>query len=175
MRNLEAKFEVRDPSAAQIAAIAIGYKPTGFLTQRDTHFRLQDGRLLLREEDERAYLVGCRRRDQGTLQLCDYRTQPVHDATGLRDFLAATLGVVGEVRKRRTRLLRDNLRLHLDEVDGLGFFGEIEAQLDDDADLAEETRFIERTLRALKVERNGLVHESYVELLQRRRAPGALP
>lgn len=175
MRKLEAKFEIRDPSAAQIAAIAIGYKPAGLITQNDTHFAARAGKLKLREEDERSYLVGYRRVERAGLQLSEYQILPVHDAAGMRRLLSESLGLIGEVRKRRTLLVREHLRLHLDEVDGLGFFGEIEAILDDDSDLDDDRRAVERTLRALKIEAGKLVDDSYFELLQRKRAPGALP
>ena len=175
MRNLEAKFKVRDPSAAQIAAIAIGYKPAGLLSQHDTFFKVASGKLKLREEDERAYLVGYQRAGDGTLQLSEYRIVPVPDPSAIRALLADSLGVLAEVRKRRTLLLHSHVRLHLDEVDGLGFYGEIEAVLDDEADLDSERAFVDRTLLSLQIDRDALIEGSYFELLQGRGSGDALP
>ncbi|GAC1630509.1 MAG: class IV adenylate cyclase [Nevskia sp.] len=175
MRNLEAKFKIRDPSAAQIAAIAIGYKPAGLLSQHDTFFKVARGKLKLREEDERAYLVAYQRADEGALQLSEYRIVPVPDPAAMRKLLSGSLGVLAEVRKRRTLLRRDHVRLHLDEIEGLGFYGEIEAVLDDDADLDGERAFVERTLLALQIERAALIEDSYFELMQSRGAGDALP
>jgi predicted adenylyl cyclase CyaB len=174
MRNLEAKFQVADPSAAQVGAIAMGYKPAGLLVQTDTFFRVAQGKLKLREEEERAYLVGYSRAGQHALQLSDYQIVPVPDPSSMKALLTRNLGVLAEVRKRRTLLLHENVRLHLDDVDGLGFYGEIEAVLDEQSDLDAEQAFVDRTLAVLKIGRTELIEVSYFELLQGF-APGSLP
>lgn len=168
MRNLEAKFRVPDLSAAQAAAIAMGYKPAGLLIQHDTFFRVANGKLKLREEEGRAYLVGYVRADRNALQLSEYDLVPVSNPEAIKALLVTTLGVLAEVRKRRTLLLHEHVRLHLDEVEGLGTYGEIEAVLDTDSELEAERAFIERTLTVLRIERSSLIESSYYELLQRR-------
>jgi adenylate cyclase class IV len=71
--------------------------------------------------------------------------------------------------------LHNHVRLHLDEVDGLGFYGEIEAVLDDEADLDSERAFVDRTLLSLQIDRESLIEGSYFELLQGLGAGDALP
>lgn len=164
MFNLEAKFRLPDHAAAQAAAIAIGYRPEAVLNQRDTFFVVATGKLKLREEDARSYLIGYGRVERDGLQLSDYQLVPVPDPAAMRTLLAGTLGVLAEVRKRRTLLLCRNVRLHLDEVDGLGLLGEIEAVVPDGGDPEAERAFVDTTLAALGVSREQLIEGSYFEM-----------
>ncbi len=164
MFNLEAKFRLPDHAAAQVAAIAIGYRPEAVLNQRDTFFVVATGKLKLREEDARSYLIGYGRVERDGLQLSDYQLVPVPDPAAMRTLLAGTLGVLAEVRKRRTLLLCRNVRLHLDEVDGLGLLGEIEAVVPDGGDPEAERAFVDATLAALGVSREQLIEGSYFEM-----------
>lgn len=164
MFNLEAKFRLPDHAAAQAAAIAIGYRPEAVLNQRDTFFVVATGKLKLREEDQRSYLIGYGRVERDGLQLSDYQLVPVPDPAAMRTLLAGTLGVLAEVRKRRTLLLCRNVRLHLDEVDGLGLLGEIEAVVPDGGDPEAERAFVDATLAALGVSSEQLIEGSYFEM-----------
>ena len=49
------------------------------------------------------------------------------DPDGLREALDAALGTLVVVEKRRRLLLWEGVRIHLDEVEGLGSFLELEA------------------------------------------------
>jgi adenylate cyclase class 2 len=164
MFNLEAKFRLPDHAAAQAAAIAIGYRPEAVLNQRDTFFVVATGKLKLREEDQRSYLIGYGRVERDGLQLSDYQLVPVPDPAAMRALLAGTLGVLAEVRKRRTLLLCRNVRLHLDEVDGLGLLGEIEAVVPDGGDPEAERAFVDATLAVLGVAKDQLIEGSYFEM-----------
>lgn len=164
MFNLEAKFRLPDHAAARAAAIAIGYRPEAMLNQRDTFFVVATGKLKLREEDQRSYMIGYGRVERDGLQLSEYQMVPVPDPAAMRTLLAGTLGVLAEVRKRRTLLLCRNVRLHLDEVEGLGLLGEIEAVVPDGGDPEAERAFVDATLAALGVSRDQLIEGSYFEM-----------
>lgn len=51
MKNLEAKFRLRSHDQAEIRAAALGYARRAILDQRDTFFRVANGKLKLREEN----------------------------------------------------------------------------------------------------------------------------
>jgi predicted adenylyl cyclase CyaB len=84
----------------------------------------------------------------------------------MRELLAAALGIVAEVRKRRMLLMRGNIRLHLDEVVNLGDFGEIEAVLDEEANPADFRAEVGEILAALHVRADELIDVSYFELIR---------
>lgn len=166
MRNLEAKFLVDDAARARRRAEAVGFSMRATLDQRDTFFRVAHGKLKLREEAEGAALIRYGRTSDGTLEVSDYEIVPVANPGPLRALLAAALGVLAEVRKQRTLLMRRNVRLHLDRVEGLGSFGEIEAVI-----AAGEAPRLYRAelaelLAALEIGTDKLISKSYFELIE---------
>jgi adenylate cyclase, class 2 len=167
MRNLEAKFRLLDLDRARECAIAIGYEPRAVLLQRDTFFRVGFGKLKLREEPRNAYLVHYGRRETDSLQLSSYEIAVVPEPEKTRAMLAAALGTIAEVRKERTLLMRANVRLHLDRVEGLGSFGEIEAVIADGDDPERSRADVDETLAALGISRGDLIDVSYFELAAR--------
>jgi predicted adenylyl cyclase CyaB len=79
--------------------------------------------------------------------------------------LASALGIMAEVRKERTLLMRGNIRLHLDRVEGLGDFGEIEAVLES-GEISESNRdAVREILSALDINERDLIGVSYFEMM----------
>jgi len=169
MRNLEAKFRLDDPELARRRARALGYVERAVLSQRDTFFRVANGKLKLREEDSGASLIHYRRSESDSLQLSAYEIVPVAEPERTRVMLAAALGVIAEVRKERTLLMRDNVRLHLDRVEGLGNFGEIEAVIAEGDDPERSRPAVDELVAALRIPREELIEVSYFELAARSR------
>ncbi len=130
MQNLEAKFKLYDLDRARKQAEELGYRYQATLRQRDTFFRVATGKLKLREEDSAgAALIFYGREDSKGLRLSSYEIVAVPEPEKIRALLTGALGVLATVAKRRVLLTRGNVRFHLDTVDELGEFGEIEAVL----------------------------------------------
>ena len=130
MRNIEIKARLRDIESARKTAAAIATGRLGVQRQIDTYFHCRRGRLKLREiEGQPAQLVWYARPDEQGPKPSDYLLVPVGDAPLLKSALTAALGVGGVVNKRREIYLWHNVRIHLDEVAGLGTFIEFEAVL----------------------------------------------
>ncbi|HKF29242.1 MAG TPA: class IV adenylate cyclase [Candidatus Binataceae bacterium] len=164
MRNLEAKFRLDDLRKACDHAVAVGYRQRSVLHQRDTFFRCASGKLKLREEDGHALLIYYGRRTAVGLQLSTYEIVEIVDPDNTRAMLAAALGVIAEVCKERTLLMRANVRLHLDRVEELGEFGEIEAVIPEGSDPECSRGAVDELLAALQVSREALIEVSYFEL-----------
>ena len=75
------------------------------------------------------------------------------------------------VRKRRELWLLDATRLHLDRVEGLGDFVELETVLGG-APEADARAELARIAAGLEIRRETLVAVAYVDLLAARRPPG---
>lgn len=168
MRNLEAKFKLADLAAARAAALALGYAGAASFSQRDTFFAVAHGKFKLREQPPEAWLIHYARGADGALMLSRYEIVAVAQPAHTRAMLAAALGVVAEVRKHRTLLTRRSVRLHLDRVEGLGSFGEIEAVLDENANVQAARADVDELLGALGVGPGDLINVSYFELTARR-------
>ena len=140
MRNLEYKARIEAPSLYEARALALGAKATADLRQADTYFTTPNGRLKLREIDgEPGELIAYQRDEQATDRASDYEVFRTREAGALRDLLATALGVLATVRKRRNLLVLDGARIHLDNVEGLGTFLELEVPVHGDEAAASKT------------------------------------
>ena len=90
---------------------------------------------------------------------------PVADAAALREALARACGQAGRVRKRRWLLLAGQTRIHLDRVDGLGYFMELEVVLRDDQSDAEGAAVAEGLMQALGLTGAERLAGAYLDLL----------
>ena len=128
-RNVELKATDPEPARTLERALALGAADQGVIVQRDTYFRVGEGRLKLREEEPGgAHLISYSRPDDASVRVSAYRVVPAPE--GLLPALTESLGVDVVVEKRRHLLLWETVRIHLDEVTGLGSFVELEAVAD---------------------------------------------
>jgi predicted adenylyl cyclase CyaB len=166
MQNLEAKFKLDDLDRAKTQAEAIGYRFKATLLQCDTFFRVPEGKLKLREEEAGAWMIFYGRQDSRNLQLSSYEIVPVAEPEKFREMMARGLGTIATVKKTRILMMRDHVRLHLDRVEGLGEFGEIEAVLGEHIDAEGSRPAVDELLRALGVSPAHLIEKSYFEMLR---------
>jgi homotetrameric cytidine deaminase len=165
-RNIE--FKARDPQPARTLELALGLgaEDRGEIAQTDTYFARARGRLKLREQQPGdAELIQYRRADAPGARDSEYRRVPAGDAPALRDALDAALGTLVVVEKRRRLLLHGNVRIHIDEVEGLGSFLELEAVAQQDSDLSAEHAKVSRLRTELGIGDDALVAHSYSDLL----------
>ena len=166
MRNLELKARDPDPRASLERALALGADDRGEIEQRDTYFTRARGRLKLREQHPGgAELIAYRRNDMPAARVSDYHLVPATEPAALRQALDAALGTLVVVKKRRRLLIWEDVRIHLDDVDGLGRFLELEAVAPPGSDLEPERRNLERLRDELHVDDAALVPDSYSDLL----------
>ncbi|HEY5658783.1 MAG TPA: class IV adenylate cyclase [Myxococcota bacterium] len=168
MSNIEIKARCRDLPAAREAARRVATRSVGVDRQVDTYFCTREGRLKLRESSlEGGQLVPYLRPDTNGPKRADYQVIPVADAAGLKALLTRILGVHRVVRKEREILLHENVRIHLDRVEGLGEFVELEAVFDGSAaGEAEQRRKVDRLMKALRIEAVDLLAGSYEGMLE---------
>ena len=177
MRNIELKARDPDPARTLERALAIGAEEIGEIRQRDTYFAGARDRLKLREQDTDGpplfdELIEYSRADSTDARTSTYRRVPVADAAPLREALDAAYGADVTVTKRRRLLLWEGVRIHLDEVDGLGSYLEIEAVADPESDLTEEREKVERLRGELGIQEADLVATSYADLVRYASTPG---
>ena len=149
-------------------ALALGAEDRGPLRQVDTYFETPaegGARLKLREHRPgRAELIAYRRPDTPGLRASDFHLVPVDDPAALREALAHALGVVRQVAKTRHLLVLGRTRIHLDRVEGLGDFVELEVVLADRDDITAGAQEAERILAQLALSDRPRIAGSYVDL-----------
>jgi adenylate cyclase class IV len=133
--------------------LALGL-PIDHQRQVDRYFAVPEGRLKLRAiaydtEPSRAELIAYRRPNDAGSRWSVYRITPLEPdaADDLAATLAHVLPALVEVRKRRQIAIWGSTRIHLDRVEGLGPFVELETVIAGQADAtaeAEHREVIER-------------------------------
>ena len=165
-RNLEVKAIDGDPQATLVAALEIGAADQGVLHQRDTYFHAVLGRLKLREAPPRpAELIAYDRAELAGPKVSLYRVVQVADHVALIEALTEALGVRCVVEKARRLLVWRNVRIHLDHVDGLGHFVELEAVATSPGGLEVERERVEQLRASLGITDERLVARGYADLL----------
>jgi len=165
-RNIELKCQCRDLKAAIATVLKLSpLVDAGLQHQIDTYFFVPHGRLKLREiVGVRAELIWYDRSDEARSRQSDYRLTPITHPAELKASLAAGLGVRGEVVKRRHVLLWHNVRIHLDEVEGLGSFIEFEAVISNGEDEATGHARLKHLCEVLNVSPEDYLDKSYADL-----------
>ena len=165
-RNIEIKASIESVEALMPLAAAVASEGPFEIRQDDTFFRCDAGRLKLRAfSHDEGELIFYRRVDQPGPKESFYLRSPTSAPDALRESLRLAYGVSGRVRKHRTLFLAGRTRIHLDRVEALGHFLELEVVLaDGEAATAGETEAFE-LMRQLGVAPSQLIDGAYVDLL----------
>jgi len=166
-RNIEVKARARELRRQCELAAALAGGPGETLHQEDTFFHCPQGRLKLRcFPGGRAELIHYHRPDIEAAAASCYERVPVGDAQALRRALAGALGVRAVVRKQRTLYRAGATRIHLDRVEGLGEFIELEVVLSAGQHEAEGAATVAELMAALAIAEQDLIGAAYVDLLE---------
>jgi homotetrameric cytidine deaminase len=165
--NVEIKARDPDPEATAARCLALGAVDHGVLEQRDTYFAGRHGRLKLREDPGAgAELIAYRRPDATDAAHSTFIRAAASDPAALREALDAALGTTVVVVKRRRLFMWENVRIHLDDVEGLGTFLELEALVGPGLnDPAEAEGKIARLRSELEIADDALIAVGYSDLL----------
>jgi adenylate cyclase class IV len=166
-KNIEIKARVGDLENLKQLAEQVSDSAPELLIQEDTFFRVEKGRLKLRVlGPDRAELIYYERADSLAPRPSDYRIFRTSDPECLKTLLSIGLGVRGVVRKRRWLYLAGTTRIHLDQVENLGTFVEIEVVLGAGQTMAEGTAIARRLMERLGIREADLVEKAYIDLLE---------
>ena len=166
--NIEIKARVADPEALLARARNIASTAPEVILQTDTFFQVPEGRLKTREfADGSGELIFYRRPDAEGPKTSSYAISRTADGSALRGLLSTALEVRGVVRKKRLLLLAGRTRIHLDEVEGLGSFMELEVVLADGDDPAGGDQEAAELMAKLGIHAEDLVSGAYIDLLEK--------
>jgi predicted adenylyl cyclase CyaB len=166
--NIEIKARVRDFEQIRSRAEKLSDTSVNVIPQEDIFFNVEKGRLKLRIlAPDRSQLIYYTRPDQEGPKRSDYYLSYSSDPQNLKRVLELAYGIRGVVRKTRYLYLAGQTRIHLDDVEGLGQFMELEVVLDDGQGDAEGQKIAEDLMSALGVEGSDLIDGAYMDLLER--------
>ena len=164
--NIEIKCRVHDPETLQGKVEQLSDRPVEHLEQVDTFFRTHSGRLKLRQEGpDEGVLIQYQRPDQAGPKTSFYQMARTADPEILTSILSSELGVLGTVRKSRRLYRVGRTRIHLDTVEGLGDFLELEVVLKPEEAPGDGHREAVDLMHRLGIDSNDLIDCAYLDLL----------
>jgi len=126
VENLELKAELRDPDLGETLLMRAGALRIARVEQSDTHYRMGDGRLLRRvSADEPVEWIHYHRPISAPIRASRFTIYTDREARARFGLRPMPVWLI--VNKQRSMWVQKSLRVHVDEVVGLGWFIEIEA------------------------------------------------
>lgn len=168
--NIEIKAGLRDPDRTRKLVEKLSDTPGQSIEQRDTFFASPNGRFKLRQfSPEAGELIFYNRADIAGTKQSDYLIAPTSAPERLLAVLSAALDVQQTVTKTRLLFMVGQTRIHLDSVDGLGSFLELEVVLRPDQPPEEGHEIARKLMSALDIQESDLVEGAYADLLKESR------
>ncbi|WP_367155960.1 class IV adenylate cyclase [Methylomonas sp. HYX-M1] len=166
-KNIEIKARLDSIAAVLPLAAQLADQGPFEIIQDDTFFVCANGRLKLREfAGGDGELIFYRRPDALGPKASHYLLVPTREPETLRQVLTQAYGQIGRVRKHRTLFLAGRTRIHLDCVQGLGDFLELEVVLAEHEAEAAGVAEAEDLLARLAIKRNQRIEVAYPDLLR---------
>jgi predicted adenylyl cyclase CyaB len=167
-RNVEIKARIASVEALTSSVAALADQGPIEIEQDDTFFLCARGRIKLRAfSATEGQLIFYRRANQAGPKESRFVISPTGSPDSLRDALALAYGTAGRVRKHRTLYLVGRTRVHLDRVEGLGEFLELEVVLAEGETPDAGAKEARALMTALGLADDQLVEGAYVDLLHR--------
>jgi predicted adenylyl cyclase CyaB len=164
--NVEIKAIVRDVVILEDIIRNMTKTAPIILCQEDIFFCVSHGRLKLRIlSPDKGELIYYSRPNIIGPKLSAYRKSETDDPQGLKETLIDALGTKGIVRKTRNLYLIENTRIHIDDVEGLGRFIELEVMLKENQTTEEGIVIAEKIMSQLCIEKRDLIDAAYIDLL----------
>jgi predicted adenylyl cyclase CyaB len=135
--------------------------------QTDIYFNCPNGRLKLRMGNIENNLIFYNRPDEKGPKQSTFQLVPVANGALMQQLLTTALGVRATVEKKRRIYFLDNIKVHLDELEGLGYFVEIEAgNLNHPSKTAAELhQQCTQLMQDMGIEQHHLIHKSYGDMV----------
>jgi len=166
--NIEIKAILKDRVAAEATAARISDAGPETIHQEDFFFVSGSARLKLRVfAPDRGELIRYERADVTDARHSRYSIARTPDPEVLLGILTATLGRAGVVKKTRVLYLAGQTRIHIDRVEGLGNFLELEVVLWPEQTDVEGKAIAAALLSEFGIDEGQLIGEAYIDILAR--------
>jgi predicted adenylyl cyclase CyaB len=170
--NIEVKAILEDVRAARETAARLSGQNGKIFHQVDVFFSCDAARLKLRILGPHlGELIRYERSDLAAARVSRYLIARTQDPEVLRTILTETLGTEGVVKKTRQLFLVGQTRVHIDSVEGLGDFLELEVVMRPDQEESDGHEIVRGLLLEFGIRRGQLVAEAYVDLVRRKQGP----
>jgi adenylate cyclase, class 2 len=164
--NIEIKARCKDTDSIRQILTDNHADFKGVDHQTDTYFNVPEGRLKLREGKIENNLIYYRREDKAGPKQSDVILYSSRPGSGLKAILSQALGVLTIVDKKREIYFIGNVKFHLDTVQGLGTFVEIEA-IDTEGKIGKDELLMQcrKYMELFAIDEKDLLRTSYSDMM----------
>ena len=162
--EIKAKSDNHDKTREILESLKADFKGTD--SQTDTYFNVNKGRLKLREGDIENNLIYYEREDERGPKQSNVILYKSNPGSTLKEILIQALGIMATVKKQREIYFVDNVKFHLDTINKLGTFVEIEV-VDKDGTIGNEEllKQCNHYMNLFNINNKDLISVSYSDLL----------
>ena len=164
--NVEIKAKCHNPNKIREILESKNAENKGLDNQIDTYFKVNFGRLKLREGNIENYLIHYYRENKKDPKESHVLLFESDSKSNLKEILTISLGILTIVNKKREIYFIGNVKFHIDDIINLGSFIEIEA-IDYEGNIGRD-RLLEQChyyLDLFNINREDLIDVSYSDLL----------
>ncbi len=164
--NIEIKARCSHPEGIRAVLKSKNARFEGIDHQVDTYFKVKNGRLKLREGNIENNLIYYKRDNITGPKESDCQLFPTASGSHLKNMLAGSLGILAIVDKQREIYYIDNIKVHIDVVQDLGSFIEIEA-CDEKGNVTRDRLYdqCKELIQAMHIVEEDLESRSYSDLI----------
>lgn len=175
MNNIEIKTSLDSIPKMEQRLKKLDARYQGLLNQVDTYFSCPNGRIKLREVNDKQFeIIFYRRSNSATSKTSYYQivTLTRTKAREFKKFFTDAYGVMMIIKKQRRLWLYKNTRIHLDRVVGLGTFLELETVIKNITMVIGKKEHAE-VISLLDLKRFKTYSQSYSDMLARKKKNAA--
>lgn len=162
---IELKAKITDPEKIRKQLLELGAKHIRTTHQIDTYFNNINGRLKLRETEDKSVLVFYKRQNRTQIKKSYVKIVDINNANNIKSALSDTLGVKVIVDKVREIYMWNDVQVHIDTVKDLGHFLEFEYTVKAPDEISKMRRKLKKMMIQLGINHKDLIAYSYSDLL----------
>jgi len=166
LKNIEIKAKLRDYEKVQSLIEELCPKPVQTEQQEDTFFITSKGRLKIRESNVKSALIYYDRKDSLKPSQSDIAISFTDNPDTLKSVLSKSIGIRGIVKKNRILYKYGQTRIHLDDVEGLGKFIELEVVLKSDQTSKDGEVIANELIDKFNIHKSDLIDIAYIDLIE---------
>ncbi|KAL3267408.1 hypothetical protein HHI36_011537 [Cryptolaemus montrouzieri] len=168
MRNVEVKAIIKDLDYINKRIEEMKLGEPRIINQHDIFYKIPQGRLKMRKfEDNSGELIYYERSDIEGPKLSSYNKATISSSSleDLSTVLKRALGSQGEVKKTRRLYMLDQTRIHIDYVEDLGDYMELEVVLLPNQSIEDGEEIASSIMKQLNIGKEDFIASAYVDLL----------
>lgn len=166
LKNIEIKAKIRNYERVKRLVEKLCPAPIQTEQQEDTFFNTPKGRLKLRETIGESAIMYYDRPNSFEPKQSDIALSLTDNPNTLKSVLIKSNGIRGIVKKKRILYKYAQTRIHLDDVEGLGKFIELEVVLRENQTAEDGNKIAHDLMDKFDIQNSDLIDVAYIDLIE---------